>query len=326
MNVVIVGAGAVGLGIGSCLIRAGARATFVDRQETVEYLRRHGLRRTGIFGEVRIPPESFDAVQRIDVVKTAGLDYILVCTKSFDSPAVARELSAAPLGRDTACPIVLFQNGWGNFEVFAEPFEPRRVFNARVITGFQRRAPGHVEVTVHADAVKIGSLAGADEGAVAELAQCISKGGIPAETTATIERDLWAKMLYNCCLNPLGAVLGVNYGRLGESDATRAMMSQIAAEVFQAMRAAGHATHWDDAESFLTDFYARMLPPTAAHESSMLQDLTAGRRTEIDALSGAVVALGERFGVATPYNRVMRELVRFMETDRRERKTREKEL
>ncbi|MBN1591117.1 MAG: 2-dehydropantoate 2-reductase [Pirellulales bacterium] len=315
MNVVVFGAGAVGLGIGSCLIRAGARVTFVARADTQQHLEQQGLQRSGLFGEMQIPPNRFTVVSRIaDVGAEEPVDFVLVCIKSFDSPAAAEELSTAAVGRADSCKIVLFQNGWGNFEVFAQRFEPRRVFNARVITGFRRVAPGHVDVTVHADAIKIGSLAGADVAQVEALARLITEGGIPAQATPTIERDLWAKMLYNCCLNPLGAVLQVKYGRLGDSEATKAIMNEIAGEVFTVMRAAGHETHWDSAVSFLAAFYGQMLPATYAHRSSMLQDLTAGRRTEIDAMSGAVVELGERFGRPTPYNRAMRDLVRFKET------------
>jgi len=313
MNIVLVGAGAVGLGIGSCLIHAGADVTFVARAATRRCLRQQGLRRSGLFGQLDISPARFGVVERIDDVDAGSVDFVLVCTKSFDSPAVARALGSAAACQAESCKIVLFQNGWGNFEVFAEAFEPRRVFNARVITGFQRLSPGHVEVTVHAEAIKIGSLAGADVSQVDELAHHISEGGIPAQVTPTIERDLWAKMLYNCCLNPLGAVLEQKYGTLGDSESTQAIMNEIAHEVFTVMRAAGYETHWDSATRFLADFYGQMLPATYAHESSMLQDLAAGRRTEIDAMSGAVVELGERFNVPTPYNRTMRDLVRFKE-------------
>ena len=173
---------------------------------------------------------------------------------------------------------------------------------------------GRTEPSVRAAASHTGSLAGADEQEMEPLARRISKGGIPAEITPTIERDLWAKMLYNCCLNPLGAVLEQNYGSLGDSESTRAIMDAIAEETFAVMRAAGFRTHWDDAAGFLRDFHGQMVPATYAHRSSMLQDLEAGRRTEIDAMSGAVVELGERRGITTPLNRIMRDLVRFKES------------
>ncbi|HBO45272.1 MAG TPA: 2-dehydropantoate 2-reductase [Planctomycetaceae bacterium] len=314
MEVAVFGAGAVGLGIGSCLIEAGAEVVFVARPDARHYLETHGLRRTGIFGEVAFAPERFGVVGRMDELDDRRIDFVLVCTKSFDSPAVAEALSAAPACRADSCKIVLFQNGWGNFEVFAARIEPRRVFSARVITGFRLLSPRHVDVTVHADAVKIGSLAGADQREMEPLARRISDGGIPAEVTPTVERDLWAKILYNCCLNPLGAVLEQNYGSLGDAEPTRAIMNAIAEETFAVMRAAGFRTHWDDAAGFLRDFHGQMVPATHAHRSSMLQDLKAGRRTEIDAMSGAAVELGERFGVATPFNRIMRDLVRFKES------------
>ena len=207
----------------------------------------------------------------------------------------------------------MFQNGWGNFEIFSKSIPPQRIFNARVITGFRRLAPSHVEVTVHADAIKIGSLASGEANSLAKLADRISQGGIPCQVTPTIAKDLWSKMLYNCCLNPLGAILETPYGSLGDSPAARSLMRGIAREVFQVMRAAGHTTHWDDVESFLRAFYRQMIPATYAHESSMLQDVRNGRRTEIDALNGAVVELGERFGIEVPHNRCMRDLVCFKE-------------
>ena len=311
MNIVIFGAGAVGLGVGSCLAQADTHLTFVARSATARELREHGLRRSGIFGTRQIDPSQFDVIEQIDERAASSIDYILVCTKSFDSPIAAKAIAASAACRNDSCKIVLFQNGWGNFEVFCRHFDPGRVFNARVITGFERLAPNHVEVTVHADAIKIGSLADVDPGEMDDLARRISEGGIPAEVTPTIQRDLWAKMLYNCCLNPLGAVLGVKYGRLGESESTRQIMDAIADEVFAVMRAAGFETHWSDAAGFLRDFYAQMLPATQAHSSSMLQDLIAGRRTEIDAMSGAVVKLGSQHGLATPYNQAMRDLIRF---------------
>jgi 2-dehydropantoate 2-reductase len=90
-------------------------------------------------------------------------------------------------------------------------------------------------------------------------------------------------------------------------------MEALAHETFAVMRAAGWRTHWPSAQAWLDDFYSRLLPPTAAHESSTLQDLRAGRRTEIDAITGAVALLAERHGVAAPVSRGVLALVRFLE-------------
>jgi 2-dehydropantoate 2-reductase len=120
-------------------------------------------------------------------------------------------------------------------------------------------------------------------------------------------------MLYNCALNPLGAILGVPYGALAEHAATRQLMDRIVEEVFEVMAVSGYETHWSKAQDFLTVFYERLVPDTAEHESSMLQDITAGKRTEIDALNGAVIQLAEERGLKAPYNSAMYRLIRFLE-------------
>lgn len=125
--------------------------------------------------------------------------------------------------------------------------------------------------------------------------------------------DLWAKVLYNALLNPLGAVLGVPYGVLAQTEHGRSFMGRLARETFAVMNACGARTQWGDAGTFLEEFYARILPPTAAHESSMLQDIRAGRPTEIDAISGAIVALGQKHGVDVTCTQASYELVRMME-------------
>jgi len=313
LRVVIIGAGAVGLGLGSALCSAGARVGFVGRPNTTAALRRNGLQRSGFFGPAEASPESFDAEESLEALPQRPADYALVTAKSFDSAEIARSLAACPALIASETQIVLCQNGWGNAAHFAALFPEQRIWNARVITGFRRPEPHRVEITVHAEPVRVGSLFGAAASRVAPFCATIAAGGIPCEPTDTIERDLWAKLLYNGCLNPLGALFGVPYGALAESWNTRAIMDRLAGEVFQVMDAAGYRSHWPDSKSWLRDFYERLLPPTAQHESSMLQDLRAGRRTEIDALTGAVLRLADAHGIDAPVHRTLFQMVRFAE-------------
>ncbi|MBN2128246.1 MAG: 2-dehydropantoate 2-reductase [Sedimentisphaerales bacterium] len=313
-DVLIYGGGAVGLGIGSCLLAARARVDIIAREDTVASLRAHGLLRRGLFGDFHAGAETFECHASLDECHTGPYDFVLVCTKSFDSAAAAADLAAHrdKLGADAK--IVLLQNGWGNAEVFSGHFGPERIYSGRVITGFQRHRPHEVEITVHADAIHIGTLFAGDVAAIEPLCRAIGRGGIPCESTGDVGRDLWAKMLYNCALNPLGAVLRVPYGALAEQETTRQLMDQIVAEVFAVMGAAGYTTHWPTARDFLDVFYARLVPDTAEHESSMLQDIAAGKRTEIGALNGAVMDLADRHGIDVPHNRAVYNLVRFLES------------
>lgn len=313
MRICVYGTGAVGLGLASCLIKAGTDADMIARPRTVSALKDKGLVRTGIFGDFRARPEQFASYCRLSEVGQKSYDFVMVCTKSFDSAAAANDLSRHKrlLGADGR--IVLFQNGWGNAEKFLEYFKQDQLYSARVITGFTRRNANEVEITVHADAIRIGSLFRCDVSCVQGLCELISTGGIECRLSESIEKDLWAKMLYNCLLNPVGAILKVPYGRLAQVQSTRRLMDALANEVFAVMDKAGYSTYWDCARDFLKVFYGRLVPDTAEHKSSTLQDLAAGKRTEIDALNGAVLALADKHGIAAPYNQAVYDLVKFME-------------
>jgi 2-dehydropantoate 2-reductase len=128
-----------------------------------------------------------------------------------------------------------------------------------------------------------------------------------------IEKNLWAKMLYNCALNPLGAILDVPYGALAENPYIRDLMNHIVEEIFVVMTAAGFHTHWQSADGFLKVFYDKLVPDTARHKSSTLQDIEAGKKTEIDALTGEVLALAEKYNVQAPCNRTIYAIIKFIE-------------
>jgi 2-dehydropantoate 2-reductase len=312
MAVLVFGSGAVGLGIASCLARSGVQVHLLARPGTAAALREKGLLRTGIFGEHLVAPGELGVHTGLSTVPAAGLDYVLVATKSFDTEAAALALSGHDASRG-ATRYVLLQNGWGNVEVFSAHLPPERVFAARVITGFTRTAPNEVRVTVHAEDIHLGSFQAGRERELAALASAIAGGGIPCSVTPSIARDLWAKMLYNCALNSLGAVFEATYGELAARPESRRIMDVLVAEVFGVMSASGHATHWPTAEEYLRVFYGTLVPRTAAHESSTLQDIRAGKRTEIEALNGAVVRLAEPRGLPVPANRLLLDMVRFKE-------------
>ena len=313
MKVLIYGGGAVGLGIASCLLKSKAQVDIITRQDTVKALRNKGLVRTGIFGGFSVDKNALASFTDLNKISARRYDYILVCTKSFDSAAAAKDLSEHKNLFDENTKIVLFQNGWGNAEEFVPYFAKDLIYSARVITGFTRAQANQVIITVHADSIHIGSLFGFDTGCLDRLCTAISRGDIPCEKTADIEKDLWAKMLYNCALNGLGAILNVPYGVLARYESTRKIMNGIVEETFQVMAQAGYKSYWHRPDDFLHVFYGRLVPDTAKHKPSTLQDIAAGKRTEIDALNGAVIKLAEQHHLKVPYNSAVYNLVKFIE-------------
>ena len=139
MRVLIYGAGAVGLGLGSFLLASGARVGFVARPATAAALRRGGLERGGRFGEHRAEPGSFEVCESLAELPQGGegFDFVLVTTKSFDSEAAAGDLAAHEAALGARALVVVCQNGWGSGELFAAALGAPRVYGARVITGFR---------------------------------------------------------------------------------------------------------------------------------------------------------------------------------------------
>lgn len=313
MNVLVFGGGAVGLGLASCLKAAGYDPDIVARKNTADIIKSEGLLRTGLIGEVFY--EKVNVYSDMDLIKSeTPYDFILVCTKSNDSDNAARIISSHPeLTSNETC-IVLCQNGWGNREIFIRYFPDKQVYNARVITGFNRPAPNHVEITVHVQPVNLGSLSNADTKILLPLRDAIRKGGLTSETTDSIEKDLWAKMLFNCSLNPLGAIFDVPYGDLKKSEHTRDIMKHVVDEIFCVLKASGYRSYWENSDDYYRFLIDELIPGTASHESSTLQDIRMKKRTEIDALTGAVVALAKQYNVEVPVNLMLYNMIKFMET------------
>ena len=313
LNILIFGSGAVGLGLGSCLLKAGVDMTFIDNADTVAAFKQKGILRSGIFGEFAAPPESFSAYTDLAQIQSKTFDFILVCTKSNHVATAAEAIGANRHLLKKTGKIVHFQNGWGNAEKILPFFNENIVYSGRVITGFTKPEPHHVVVTVHADAVHVGSLFGKSLEPVEPLCRAIDAGGIPCQPWKDIAKDLWAKLLYNCALNPLGAILDVPYGKLADNPHTRALMNRIIEEVYAVMQAADFSTYRPTADEYKDVFYTKLVPPTAEHKSSTLQDLQSGRKTEIEALTGQVLQLAKKTGIDVPCNSMLYTLIRFIE-------------
>jgi 2-dehydropantoate 2-reductase len=116
-----------------------------------------------------------------------------------------------------------------------------------------------------------------------------------------IERALWQKLAVNCAINPLTAVYGCVNGELLSRDAPRQRLGQLCGEIAEVTRAEGYV---EFAES-LEQTVAAVIRGTAANYSSMLQDLRAGRRTEIDYITGYLLRTARRHGIDTPRNHAL---------------------
>lgn len=305
MRYLILGAGALGTVFGAFLLRAGHPVDFLGRGSHFQRLLTAGIRIDGLWGEFSLGP-----------VTTPGphpepYDFILLCVKSFDTATAcdqARHL-LSPRGL-----IISLQNGLGNLEEISRVFGARRTVGGRVIFGARLPEPGRATVTVYAAPVLLGALSSeADQALLHRVARDLDLAGIPTRVVADIMPPLWEKVLYNCALNGLAALLEVPYGDLAADPDTREVMRHLLTEIYAVAQAMGIALTLPTAADYFQHFLTQLVPPTAAHRPSMWQDLQAGRRTEIEALNGAICRYGLKLGLPTPYNDAVTRLLRFRE-------------
>jgi len=306
-EILIAGAGALGSVVGGLLAAGGWPVTLLGRPAHLDAVCASGLAIDGLFGTHRVRGLRCAT----DAARLEGpFAVVLLAVKAYDTAAMAAAVGPHLAGDGF---LLSLQNGLGNLEAAARAVGAERVLGARVIFGAELVAPGHARVTVYADPVLVGSPDPGDarrRDAAAQWATALSAAGVPAKPTEALVAELWAKVLYNAALNPLGALLGLPYGDLPADRDTRMIMDAVIEEAFAVARAEGVALAWPDAAAYRAVFYGRLVPSTAAHRSSMLQDIERGRPTEIDAINGQVAARGAAHGVPTPVNATLARLIR----------------
>lgn len=301
------------MGIASSVLSQGANVSVYATGETAKAIRENGIKRTGLFTHY-----SFDNIRVFEEygeIPKAYFDFIFIASKTTANKEISKNLNENRdiLKDDTK--IIIFQNGFGNDEYYLKYFAKEQVFVARVITGFTRPERHISEVTVYTEPILLGSLQNENPEVLSEIAEMITSSGINCEITCEIEKYLWAKMLYNCALNPLGAILDVNYGKLTENEYSKEIMNSIIDEIFDVIRASGYATLWDNPDDYRDLFYSKLVPDTYNHFSSTHQDIKRKIKTEIDSLNGKVIELGEKNSIDVSTNKIIYNQIKAIESD-----------
>lgn len=293
MRTAVMGAGAVGCYYGGMLARAGHSVVLIGRPKHVEAVRRDGLLLDTQSFSMRVPVQA-----SADASGVKGAQLVLCCVKSNDTDSAAREM-ARHLEPDAR--VVSLQNGVDN-AARLQALLSQEVIPAVVYVATEMAGPGHVRHHGRGELV-IGPAAGSEE-----LVRLFVGAGIPAEISANVTGELWAKLILNCAYNALSAITKLPYGRLVERDGVEDVMRDVVNECLAVARGLGVSVPGDAWEA--VQRIARTMP---AQHSSTAQDLARGKRSEIDHLNGHVLRQGEVLGIATPVNRVLHTLVRALD-------------
>ena len=235
-----------------------------------------------------------------DAGDCAASDLLLVLVKAWQTAdAVGR--ASAVLAEDGLA--LTLQNGIGNFEVLSTLFGAARAAVGATTSGATLVAPGHIRLGGD------GALQLGDHPQLGKTLALFERAGLRVTVGADRDSILWGKLLINAAINPLAALLRVTNGELARRPSARALMQGLAREGAQVADRSAIALPYTDAAARALE----VAQATAHNRSSMLQDVERGRRTEIDAINGAIVNQAQRLGLDTPLNRAAWHLVQALE-------------
>ena len=312
MNILVIGAGGVGIGLATSVASQGADISIYARGETAKAIKENGIKRCGLFTHYEI--KEIPVYECYEEIPKNHFDYIFICSKTTANEDIAENLNRNRDILKESTKIIIFQNGFENDEHYLKHFTKKQVFSARVITGFTRPERHISEVTVYTEPILLGSLQGENPDSLQEIADLITASGIKCEITTEVDKYLWAKMLYNCTLNPLGAILDVTYGQLTENPYTLDIMNSIIDEIFEVIKASPYETLWETPDEYRDIFYSKLVPDTYNHYSSTHQDIKKKIPTEIDSLNGKVIQLGKLNNVNVKTNEFIYNLIKAIES------------
>jgi 2-dehydropantoate 2-reductase len=309
MKILVFGLGALGTVFATFLKEDGHEVYGITKEKYLKNIKSKPLEVIGIWGEHRASLDEISS--NIQDFKDINFDLIILTVKSYDTKKAVKEIKPL-IGKDTV--VLVAQNGYGNYEIVSKEIGKEHTILGRVIFGSKIVEIGKAEVTVIADPTRIGQPENAiPEEKIRKIAEIIDKSGVPTKYDKNVYKLLWDKIIYNCALNPLGAILECNYGTLAENEETRTVMNKIIKEIFSVAKAQNIELNWKSPDEYIKHFYKNLIPPTAQHYPSMYHDLKSKKRLEIDALNGAIVNLAKEKNMEVPVNETITNLIKAKE-------------
>ena len=297
MKIAIMGSGGLGGYFGARLVEGGADVHFVARGKHLEAMRRDGLRVEG--------PEPIHArkVRATDDPGEIGVaDVVMLCVKLWDTEEAIAQIRPM-VGPRTA--VISFQNGVLKDQYLRAAFDEQQLMGGVGYVATTIEAPGVIRQTGPMQRLLFGEFDGSrSQRGEALLAACLA-GGIRAELSSDIVREIWQKYVFLVGLSGTTTTIRKPIGPIRSHPQTRAFLLDVMREVVAVGRAQGVALPEDYAQVRLQ--LADDVSPDMT--ASMHHDLQRGNRLEVRWLAGGVVELGQAKGVPTPLNRAIADIL-----------------
>jgi 2-dehydropantoate 2-reductase len=288
VRIAVFGAGAIGGYFGGRLALSGQDVVFIARGRTLRALHEKGLRVKSVAGDFEVRVTATD-----DPWAVGPCDHVLVCVKSYDTDDVIASLP--PLMRGNTA-VVSLQNGIDNEEKIAAAIGAQHTAGGAAYIFCAVEAPGVIRHTGGPTRIVLGEWAGERSTRLETFVEACLRAGFGAELSDDIKRVLWSKFAFICAQAGTTAAIRLPIGEIRSAPASREMFRRISQEV----RAVSGA-HGVTLEADLADRHLILADGLEADGySSLYDDLTHGRRLELDALHAEVVRRARQAGIPVP--------------------------
>lgn len=302
MKIVVLGAGAMGSLYGGHLAEAGNEVWFLDVcKEHVDTINENGLYIEGVSGNRNI--KNIKATTSKSYI--GEVDLVLVFVKSTITELAVSQ-NKEIFGQNTI--VLTLQNGLGNVEKINHVIDKKNIIAGITAHGATMLEPGKIK---HAGTGQtyIGELDGSFSSRIQKVAEVFKEANLETKISNNVMGLIWGKLLVNVGINALTAITGLKNGQLVEFPETEELLELAVKEAYSISKAKGIKLDNDDPISHTKE----VCRATAENRSSMLQDVTNKRKTEIDMINSAIVKEGIKLGINTPINKSLTNLIRIIE-------------
>lgn len=289
MRVAVVGAGGLGSYVGAVLWRAGHEVALVARGDHAAAIRTDGLRVSTVDGDFVAQPDCVLSALELD-----GADLTLVTVKAYSLDEVGPQV--VHLGRAGSVVVPLLNGVTASERLVALGVPGEHIVDGIAYMTSFRTAPGRIERRADHHSLVVGSSTGADAAAIDLIVEAFDTTGIEIVAAADINVELWRKMAVVCALSVVCAISGRPMGPIRAHRYGAELQRRTIAEIISVGRAQGAdlSKRTEDEIGVILDAFPADFHPSVIH------DLLAGKRTEMEDLGGAIVRMGAETGVDVP--------------------------
>lgn len=301
MRIVVLGAGALGSLYGGRLHGQGAEVVLVDVwREHVEAINRNGLRIDGP-EETKVVHVPACLPQQVH----GKADLVMIFTKTFHTQEALEGIKTC---LDDHTMLMTLQNGLGNAERLLKYVGPHRIIVGTTSFPSDLMAPGHIR-SAQKGYTYIMRLDRQRSETLSHIGRLLDQAGFNCTVMEDVFPYIWEKVAFNSALNSLAAVTRLTVGELGSNEHSKRLAQKVCAEVLGVAEKKGVAVSRERVQAMLEEAFRQHRD----HQPSMLQDILSGRRTEIEAINGAVLKEAHQLGLEVPFTECLYRLVKTIE-------------